>query len=567
MSKAHKKQESAKPSDVNMAENSRNETTRPSQEGPSGRPFSWREYTDRIVAEERKAASQPERPEPQKPDGKAKAAALFARAREKAGKAGKAALSASESAWDKASSLTAGGWDKAGRAAAKVRKMVARHPISPLLYATVLAVIIGVTSFQGMYTRAYVVEVDGQEVGIFANEEEADIILGNVETRAASILGDDYSYDPEVSLTPVYAAPDALSDAAQVEDMLFDEVGALMEAYAISVDGEELGCAATKDELYQMLDEIAQPYLTEDAIHYEFVEDVRIYPVELPSNTQFDLGPIRDILTTLEVEEAVYVVEKGDTFNAIAYSLDMYPNELSILNPDVIVNKLWVGQELIIQQAVPYLSVRVTTDETYEAVIESPIEYIDTADLYVGSTKVKEQGEDGLALVNAKVIYVNGMEVEREVLESTTLKEATTTYVYNGTTPRPATASNGYFIWPVRGTITSNFGGRNLWGSYDFHLGLDIACRYGTPIKAADGGTVIKAGWSGSYGILVALRHDDGTVTYYGHNSSALVSVGQKVYQGQTIALAGSTGNSSGPHCHFEVRINGTSVNPRNYLS
>ena len=567
MSKAHKKQESAKPSDVNMAENSRNETTRPSQEGPSGRPFSWREYTDRIVAEERKAASQPERPEPQKPDGKAKAAALFARAREKAGKAGKAALSASESAWDKASSLTAGGWDKAGRAAAKVRKMVARHPISPLLYATVLAVIIGVTSFQGMYTRAYVVEVDGQEVGIFANEEEADIILGNVETRAASILGDDYSYDPEVSLTPVYAAPDALSDAAQVEDMLFDEVGALMEAYAISVDGEELGCAATKDELYQMLDEIAQPYLTEDAVHYEFVEDVRIYPVELPSNTQFDLEPIRDILTTLEVEEAVYVVEKGDTFNAIAYSLDMYPNELSILNPDVIVNKLWVGQELIIQQAVPYLSVRVTTDETYEAVIESPIEYIDTADLYVGSTKVKEQGEDGLALVNAKVIYVNGMEVEREVLESTTLKEATTTYVYNGTTPRPATASNGYFIWPVRGTITSNFGGRNLWGSYDFHLGLDIACRYGTPIKAADGGTVIKAGWSGSYGILVALRHDDGTVTYYGHNSSALVSVGQKVYQGQTIALAGSTGNSSGPHCHFEVRINGTSVNPRNYLS
>ena len=388
MSKAHKKQESAKPSDVNMAENSRNETTRPSQEGPSGRPFSWREYTDRIVAEERKAASQPERPEPQKPDGKAKAAALFARAREKAGKAGKAALSASESAWDKASSLTAGGWDKAGRAAAKVRKMVARHPISPLLYATVLAVIIGVTSFQGMYTRAYVVEVDGQEVGIFANEEEADIILGNVETRAASILGDDYSYDPEVSLTPVYAAPDALSDAAQVEDMLFDEVGALMEAYAISVDGEELGCAATKDELYQMLDEIAQPYLTEDAVHYEFVEDVRIYPVELPSNTQFDLEPIRDILTTLEVEEAVYVVEKGDTFNAIAYSLDMYPNELSILNPDVIVNKLWVGQELIIQQAVPYLSVRVTTDETYEAVIESPIEYIDTADLYVGSTKV-----------------------------------------------------------------------------------------------------------------------------------------------------------------------------------
>ena len=194
------------------------------------------------------------------------------------------------------------------------------------------------------------------------------------------------------------------------------------------------------------------------------------------------------------------------------------------------------------------------------------MEYIETPDLYVGNTKVKEQGEDGLALVNAKVTYVNGVELEREVLESTTLKEATTTYTYTGTTPRPATASNGYFIWPVRGTITSNFGGRNLWGSYDFHLGIDIAVPYGTSIKAADGGTVIKAGWSGSYGNLVAIRHDNGYVTYYAHNSSILVSVGQKVYQGQVIAKAGSTGNSTGVHCHFEVQINGQATNPRNYL-
>ena len=77
---------------------------------------------------------------------------------------------------------------------------------------------------------------------------------------------------------------------------------------------------------------------------------------------------------------------------------------------------------------------------------------------------------------------------------------------------------------------------------------------------------MIKAGWHGSYGNLVAIRHDNGYVTYYAHNSSILVSVGQKVYQGQIIARAGMTGNASGPHCHFEVRINGTSVNPRNYL-
>ena len=90
---------------------------------------------------------------------------------------------------------------------------------------------------------------------------------------------------------------------------------------------------------------------------------------------------------------------------------------------------------------------------------------------------------------------------------------------------------------------------------------------YGQSIKAADGGTVTFAGWKGTYGKLVIIKHDNGTLTYYAHNSSLLVNAGDKVYQGQTIAKGGSTGRSTGNHCHFEVRVNGTAVNPLNYLS
>ena len=483
---------------------------------------------------------------------------------ETARQAGKSALTALGNAWERVSE----GWDRAGQATAGLRNMVARHPISPLFYVTVLAVGIGVWAFNGTYVRAYDMEVNGESVGVVSSQEEKDAMLDSLETRVSSVLGEEYSYDGEITLTPVYATPEEFIDTAEVEDTLFDNAGAYMEAYAISVDGVELGYAPDKDELYRMLDEVAQPYIPQsDSISYEFVEDVQVYPVRLPANSQFDVQAIWDTISALEVEESVYVVEKGDTFNAIAYSLDMWPNELSVLNPDVIVDKIWIGQELVIQEAVPFLSVQATTDETYEETVPSPVEYIETADLYVGDTKVKEQGEDGLDLVNAHVTYINGVEVEREVITSQTLKEPTTTYSYTGTTPRPVTASNGYYIWPVRGKITSYFGGRNLWGRDDFHLGLDIACATGTSIKAADGGTVITAGWSGSYGNLVAIRHDNGTVTYYAHNSSILVSVGQKVYQGQIIAKAGMTGNASGPHCHFEVRINGTSVNPLNYLS
>ena len=530
----------------------------------------WRRLTDEAKPQESVKAEVKAQEEGRAAADKAvengKAAA--AKAGETAKEAGKSAMTALENVWERIAGLTAEGWDRAGRATAGLRNMVARHPISPLLYVTVLAVGIGVWAFNGTYVRAYDMEINGESVGVVSDPNEKQVIVDNLETRMSSVLGEEYSYDGEITLTPVYATPEEFIDTTEVEESLFAEAGAYMEAYAISVDGVELGYAPDKDELYRMLDEVAQPYIPEaDSISYEFVEDVQVYPVRLPANSKFDVQAIWDTISALEVEQGVYTVEKGDTFNAIAYSLDMMPNELSVLNPDVMVDKIWVGQELIIQEAVPFLSVQATTDETYEETVPSPVEYIETADLYVGDTKVKEQGEDGLDLVNAHVTYVNGVEVEREVITTQTLKEPTTTYSYTGTTPRPVTASNGYYIWPVRGRITSYFGGRNLWGRYDFHLGLDIACPTGTSIKAADGGTVITAGWSGSYGNLVAIRHDNGTVTYYAHNSSILVSVGQKVYQGQIIAKAGMTGNASGPHCHFEVRINGTSVNPLNYLS
>ena len=536
----------------------------------SGSPRSWRQYIEQTLpAQDTGAEAERENANarPAGPDVKAAAGAAWGRFAQRTEENGRRARSAAAAVRERLGSAAANGLEKLGRGAGKVRAVVARHPISPLLYATVLAVGIGVMAFQGSYARAYVLEVNGQEVGLVSGEDEVNAILGNVETRAASILGDDFDYDVDVTLSPVYAAPSALSDAAEMEDALFQEVGAYMTAWAISVDGVELGYAADNGEFYRMLDEIAQPYIPADAVRYEFVEDVRVYPVELPSNTKFsDLEPIREELSALQTEEAVYVVKKGDTFNAIAYSLGMMPDDLSALNPDVIVNKLWVDQELVIQQAVPRLSVLTVTDETYEEVIPSPVEYIETADLYVGSTKVKEQGEDGLALVNAHVTYLNNVEQDREILESTTLKEPTTTYTYTGTTPRPTTASNGYFIWPVRGTVTSRFGYRYIFGSTSYHGGIDIACAYGTTIKAADGGKVTFVGYQGTYGNLVVITHDDGKQTYYAHNSSILVKVGQRVYQGQAIARAGSTGRATGPHCHFEVRVNGTRVNPRNYL-
>ncbi len=131
----------------------------------------------------------------------------------------------------------------------------------------------------------------------------------------------------------------------------------------------------------------------------------------------------------------------------------------------------------------------------------------------------------------------------------------------------PATNS-GAMIWPITGPITSEFGWRNhpIFGGQRFHSGVDIGGEYGLPIHAAQGGIVSHAGWIDGYGNTVMIEHGGGIVTLYGHNESLAVSVGQQVNQGDVIAYCGSTGNSTGPHCHFEVRMNGEPVSPFNYL-
>jgi murein DD-endopeptidase MepM/ murein hydrolase activator NlpD len=122
--------------------------------------------------------------------------------------------------------------------------------------------------------------------------------------------------------------------------------------------------------------------------------------------------------------------------------------------------------------------------------------------------------------------------------------------------------SSSGFIWPVSGPVVSPFGWR--WGR--MHEGIDIAVPSGTPVVAVASGTVVYAGWLGGYGNLVVVDHGNGLSTAYAHNTGIVAGVGASVGQGQTVAYSGSTGNSSGPHVHFEVRVNGSAVDPLGYL-
>ncbi len=156
---------------------------------------------------------------------------------------------------------------------------------------------------------------------------------------------------------------------------------------------------------------------------------------------------------------------------------------------------------------------------------------------------------------------IDGLEAQSAALAER-IRAAQEQAASSSTPPVAAPRGSGVLSWPVSGPVTSGFGIR--WGH--MHEGIDIAVGTGTPVHAAEAGTVIYAGWMEGYGNIVVIDHGNGLSTAYGHNSSLASSPGQSVAAGQVIAYSGSTGHSTGPHVHFEVRVDGSPVDPLGYL-
>ncbi len=439
-------------------------------------------------------------------------------------------------------------------------------PVSFLLVAGALGTALTLTT---LYSTSYAVIVDGHEVGVVADQSVVDQAIRTVETRGSQLLGYDYQVDSNIDYSFALTLKSDLSREQDISNYFYGQLNELsdqLRAYQVMLGGQVVGVVKDETALNTMLDGIKAEYVTDATTSVEFVEDLSVSPVYAVDNLM-SVGQIEEALKANTTGETTYTVVKGDTYNGIAYRNDMSLSDLMELNPQANINRLMVGDVLNVKEIVPALSVQTTEHITYTEAIACPVEEVKDDSMYKGDSKVITQGEEGEAQVQADVIYVNGYERERTVTDTLTLREPTTTVKAVGTKEKPKTASKGTYIWPVSShRINSYFGGRRIFGSYSYHSGIDIHATYGEAVHAADGGTVIKAGYNGSYGNLVVIRHDNGVETYYAHNSSLVVSVGQKVYQGQTIAKAGSTGRSTGVHCHFEVRVGGTAVNPLNYL-
>lgn len=273
-----------------------------------------------------------------------------------------------------------------------------------------------------------------------------------------------------------------------------------------------------------------------------------------------------NLVTKEQETQVIYKVKSGDTLSEISIANNIPMEELIKINGALEDENtmIHIDQELVITVPEPDLSVIWKDEQIVTEDYEAEIQYIPNDNWYTTQQKTLQEPSAGRRKVVAVTTYKNGQVQSREILKEEIYAEAVPKIVERGTKIPPT------YIRPMSGgRVSSGFGSRSAptRGASTNHQGIDWAVPIGTAVVASNAGVVTKAGWGSGYGYVVYIKHADGRETRYAHLSKVLVKAGQTVSQGQRIALSGNSGRSTGPHLHFEIRINGVAVNPAKYLS
>ena len=435
-----------------------------------------------------------------------------------------------------------------------------------------------VTVFNTTIAQPYAlaVQVNGQTVGYVANEEVFNLAKEDVMQRI-NYAGSDKT---ELTIEPTYTisvAHKTMDESETANAILQSASDQISEGTALYLDGELTAVSSDGDTLRSYLDSLLAPYeeQADENTSVGFNKHVVLEDGIYFNDSFEDDNSIENMLTGVQQQEKIYTVQAGDTLWAIAQKNDLTFKELCALNTNfkgaalTETSNIQEGDQLIVTKQEALLEVRITKVETREEEIPFSTETTQSNEYTKGTTKTLQEGENGLRRVTMQNVYdTNGTLLEQTILSTETIKEPVTKKVVVGTkkaTLNGAAAyigGSGQFIWPV-----PNYRYCSRWYG-NGHKGVDICAPAGTPIYASAGGTVTKAGYNKAgagtgYGYSVIISHSGGYTTVYAHCLSLTVSAGQTVRQGQLIGYLGSTGRSTGNHCHFEIRRNGSYIAPQ----
>ena len=461
--------------------------------------------------------------------------------------------------------------------ASGVRRNLRLLPRMAMYILPVCALALGSMVFEYVINQPYAlaVQVNGETVGYVANEDVFDTAREDVMERI-SYAGSDKT---ELTIEPSYtiAVAHHMLDENEMADAIIQSAGdQIGEGTALYLDGELTAVCSDGDALRAYFTSRLEPYEVPDDpnVSVGFNKQVTLEDGLYFKDSLQDYADVEKALSDVKQAQKVYTVKTGDTLWDIAHKNDLTFRELCALNtnfkgePLNEKSNIREGDELIVTKEEAALEVRITRIETREEEVAFAIETTKSNEYTKGTTKVLQEGQNGLRRVTFQNVYdTNNVLVEQTILSTEVIKEPVNKKVVQGTKKVKSSTKfitgSGQFIWPVPNYRYCSrwYGGR--------HRGVDICAPAGTPIYASAGGTITKAGYNKAgagtgYGYSVIINHGGGYSSVYAHCLSLTVSAGQTVKQGQLLGYVGSTGRSTGNHCHFEIRLNGSYIPPQN---
>lgn len=431
---------------------------------------------------------------------------------------------------------------------------------------SIIALLVFISLYIIFSGSAYTVKVNGIEVCKVKSPKAVESALRTLKQKYQENADSEINFTSEITFEKSRASKEEILKDEQLVEALGKNIKFQIQACSIYVDGNPVATMKTKEMAESLLKEIQDRSLGDQdrskIKEIGFAEKVELRNEFTDASKIAEKDEIIEFITKGTNETRTHKIVSGESFWSISKKYNMSLSDLQKANPGVNPEKIKIDQVINLIVPKPLISVKTvqTVTSIEKAEFEQKVEF--SSSMYKDETTVKVKGQHGEKEVVADVTKINGIETGRTVISEKIIKQPKTQVIVKGTKEPPPKKGTGTFSYPARGGISSRYGMR--WGRR--HTGIDIAAPYGSPVKASDGGTVIWVGYEGGYGKLIKIDHGANYVSYYGHLSKYSVKVGQKVYKGQVIGAVGNTGNSTGPHLHFEIRKNGVVQNPLNYL-
>jgi len=441
----------------------------------------------------------------------------------------------------------------------------------PVISLVILAVVAA-----HVFGQTYVLAVDynGQTIGYVTEESTYTDATEMVGQRVISSSEDfQNALRPSYSLSTVSSLT-SLNTAEELCNAILLNSDDVEEACGLFVGDRLIGAVYSEGDLTYILDKFLEKYRMGMAREtLTLVGDPRVVSGLYATEKIMSAPDFQEYISKTEMVSEVYTIRSGDTLEKILKKYSMTEERFMELNKDFD-GTLIAGSTLLVEKEAPVLQVQSVVVNSYEKSIAYTTKTVKDSSKYTSYRKVTTAGRNGKQKITEQIIYIDGVQVSKKIISTETLVEPVNEVITVGTKkqvtgsydgPLNVTGS-GRFTWPVPGcrSVSSRYGYR--WGR--LHAGIDISGGgvYGKSIVAADSGTVISVrNEPRGYGLNLVIAHNNGYTTRYAHCSKILVSVGQTVSKGQTIAKVGNTGRSTGPHLHFEIRKNGSPQNPMNW--